>query len=91
MPDDVDARARRIATFIKPLRVKPGARIDLAKDFDPRYNAGIMRQKACFELLQAGKELLAEDKARLAAQDLSGAEELDHDYLWHGTASADTH
>ena len=72
MPDDVDARARRIAKFIKPLRVKPGARVDLAEDFDPRYKAGVTRKKEGLELLRTGKDLLAEYQARLAAQDRYG-------------------
>jgi PPK2 family polyphosphate:nucleotide phosphotransferase len=69
MPDDGDAQAKRIARFIKPLRVKPGARVDLARDFDSRYKAGVTRKKAGVELLEAGKELLAEYQARLAAED----------------------
>src|SRR5215469_4832859 len=68
MPDGVDARARRIDKFIKPLRVKPGAPVDLAKDFDPRYKAGVTRKTEGLELLQAGKEMLSEYQARLAAQ-----------------------
>jgi PPK2 family polyphosphate:nucleotide phosphotransferase len=72
MPDDVGARARRIARFIKPLRVKPGAGVDLTKDFDPRYKAGVRRKEEGLELLRTGKELLAEYQARLAAQDRYG-------------------
>src|SRR5690349_16290300 len=72
MPDEVGARTGRIARFIKPLRVKPGARVDLARDFDPRYKAGVTRKKEGIELLQAGRELLAEYQARLAAQDRYG-------------------
>jgi polyphosphate kinase 2 (PPK2 family) len=72
MPDDVDARARRIARFIKPLRVKPGSRVDLGRDFDPRYKAGVTRKKEGVELLRAVKEMLAEYQARLAAQDRCG-------------------
>jgi PPK2 family polyphosphate:nucleotide phosphotransferase len=72
MPDDLDARAKRIAKFIKPLRVKPGARVDLAKDFDPRFKAGVTRKEEGIELLRTGKELLAEYQARLAAQDRYG-------------------
>jgi PPK2 family polyphosphate:nucleotide phosphotransferase len=72
MPEDVGVSARRIARFIKPLRVKPGARVDLARDFDPRYKAGVTRKKEGVELLEAGKELLAEYQARLAAQDRYG-------------------
>ncbi len=69
MPDDVDARAKRIARFIKPMRVKPGAQVDLARDFDPRYKGGVTRKKEGVELLRAGKKLLAEYQARLAAED----------------------
>jgi len=72
MPDDVYARARRIARLIKPLRVKPGARVDLARDYDPRYKAGVTRKKEGVEILQAAKELLAEYQARLAAQERYG-------------------
>jgi PPK2 family polyphosphate:nucleotide phosphotransferase len=68
MPDDVNARVRRVAKFIKPLRVKPGARVTLPEDFDPRYKGGITGKKEALELLQTGKELLAEYQARLAAQ-----------------------
>lgn len=63
--------ARRIAKFIKPLRVKPGARVDLAEDFDPRYKAG-MRKREGVELLRTGVSLLSEYQARLAAQDTYG-------------------
>ena len=31
-----DERAARIAEFIEPLRVRPGRRVNLARDFDPR-------------------------------------------------------
>jgi hypothetical protein len=34
-----DKRAERIADLIKPLRVKPGSKVNLAKDFDPGYKA----------------------------------------------------
>ncbi|MBD0693071.1 polyphosphate kinase 2 family protein [Streptomyces sp. CBMA123] len=65
-----DKRAKRIAKFIKPLRVKPGSQVDLC-DFDPRYKAG-MKKREGIELLQTGVSLLAEYQARLAAQDTHG-------------------
>jgi hypothetical protein len=40
-----DKRAKRIAELIKPLRVKPGSKVDLAKDFDPGYKAGFLKKK----------------------------------------------
>ncbi|MEU1284215.1 polyphosphate kinase 2 family protein [Kitasatospora sp. NPDC005856] len=63
--------ARRIAKFIKPLRVKPGTRVNLAEDFDPRYKAG-MKKREGVELLRSGVALLSEYQARLAAQDTYG-------------------
>ncbi len=67
-----DHRAGRLAELIKPLRVKPGSKVDLAKDFDPRYKAGFLKKKDGVELLQAGVELLADYQQRLAAQDTYG-------------------
>jgi PPK2 family polyphosphate:nucleotide phosphotransferase len=65
-----DKRAKRIAKFIKPLRVKPGSEVDLS-DYDPRYKAGLKKRQGV-ELLQTGVALLAEYQARLAAQDTRG-------------------
>ena len=55
-----DKRARRIAEFIEPLRVKPGSKVTLAKDFDPAYKADFLNKKDGDQLLQQGVELLAE-------------------------------
>jgi PPK2 family polyphosphate:nucleotide phosphotransferase len=67
-----DDRATRIAEAIKPLRVKPGKKVQLARDFDPRYKAGFVKKKDGAEILQTGVELLAEYQSRLAAQDKYG-------------------
>jgi PPK2 family polyphosphate:nucleotide phosphotransferase len=67
-----DARARRIATAIKPLRVKPGTPVRLAKDFDPGYKADFVKKKDGAELLHTGVTLLADYQDRLAAQDTYG-------------------
>jgi PPK2 family polyphosphate:nucleotide phosphotransferase len=67
MPDD---RARRIAEAIAPLRVEPGRKVRLDKDFDSRYKASFVKKKDGAELLRTGVELLAEYQARLAAQDV---------------------
>ena len=72
MSADMDTMARRIAGFIKPLRVKPGSKVHLARDFDPRFKAGIKRKKEGVALLGAGKELLIDYQARLAAQERYG-------------------
>ncbi|MFF2409544.1 polyphosphate kinase 2 family protein [Streptomyces sp. NPDC058092] len=64
--------AKRIAAFIEPLRVEPGSRVDLAKDFDARYKARSLTKKHGVELLGATTALLADHQARLAAQDTYG-------------------
>jgi polyphosphate kinase 2 (PPK2 family) len=67
-----DDRAARIADAIKPLRVKPGSSIHLARDFDPRYKAGFVKKKDGAGMLETGVALLSEYQARLAAQDTYG-------------------
>ncbi|MGQ4418233.1 polyphosphate kinase 2 family protein [Streptomyces sp. SAS_269] len=66
-----DEPAARIAEFIEPLRVAPGTRVDLGRDFDPGYRAGL-RKRDAEELLRTGVALLAEYQQRLAAQDTYG-------------------
>lgn len=67
-----DKRAYRIAELIKPLRVKPGSEVDLARDFDPGYKADYVKKKDAAQLMQAGIALLCDYQARLAAQDTYG-------------------
>jgi len=67
-----DERAARIADAIKPLRVKPGKKVTLSRDFDPRYKAHFVKKKDGAEMLRTGVELLAEYQSRLAAQDKIG-------------------
>ena len=67
-----DERAKRIADAIEPLRVKPGMKVQLARDFDPRYKAGFASKKASLEMLRTGVSLVADYQARLAAQDTYG-------------------
>jgi PPK2 family polyphosphate:nucleotide phosphotransferase len=62
----------RLAEFVKPLRVKPGSKVNLARDFDPGYKAGVLKKKDGAELLETGIALLADYQARLAAQDTYG-------------------
>jgi PPK2 family polyphosphate:nucleotide phosphotransferase len=64
--------AKRVAEFIEPLRVQPGKRVRLEKDFDPAYKAGIANKRAGQDLLRRGIALLSEYQARLAAQDTYG-------------------
>ena len=69
---DEGKRRKRIEKFIAPLRVEPGSKVTLAKDFDPAFKAGIKKKKEGRKLLADGVELLAEFQARLAAQDTWG-------------------
>ena len=65
-------RQQRAAEFIKPFRVKPGSKVNLAEDFDPRFKAGVKKKKEGVALLKNGVDLLSEYQARLAAQDKWG-------------------
>jgi PPK2 family polyphosphate:nucleotide phosphotransferase len=67
-----DEQAKRIADRIAPLRVKPGTRVNLAKDFDPGFRAEFVKKKDSGAILQEGIRLLTEYQARLAAQDVYG-------------------
>ena len=65
-------QARRIAGFVKPLRVPPGTKVTLADDFDPGYRAEFVGKEDGVELLAEAVELLADYQARLAAQGTYG-------------------
>ena len=67
-----DERAKRIAELIKPLRVKPGSKVNLGKDYDPGYKADSLKKKDGAELLRTGIALLADYQRRLAAQNTYG-------------------
>jgi PPK2 family polyphosphate:nucleotide phosphotransferase len=68
-----DQRAKRIAELIKPLRVKPGSKVNLARDFDPGYKPDALKKKKDgAALLQTGIDMRCDDQARLAAQDSYG-------------------
>jgi PPK2 family polyphosphate:nucleotide phosphotransferase len=67
-----DERAKRIASAIKPLLVKPRSTVHLEKDFDPRYKADFVKRKDGAALLETGVTMLADYQERLAAQDTYG-------------------
>ena len=67
-----DKRAEQIAELIKPLRVRPGSKVRLPRDFDPRYKPGYVKKKDGADLLRTGIALLADYQRRLAAQDTYG-------------------
>ena len=66
-----DKTAKRIAELIKPLRVKPGAKVNLARDFDPGCKAGSVKEDSR-QLPRTGIALLADYQRRLAAWDTYG-------------------
>ncbi len=65
-------QAKRIGEATAPLRVKPGGKVDLAKDFDPGYKADFVKKSDGDELLAEGVRLLDEYQARLSAEDRNG-------------------
>ena len=67
-----DETAKRITEFIAPLRVAPGSKVRLAKDFDPGYKAEFVKKRDGRELLKRGVEIMTEYQTRLAAQDTYG-------------------
>jgi PPK2 family polyphosphate:nucleotide phosphotransferase len=67
-----DQRQERIRELIEPLRVKPGRRVRLPKDFDPAYTGSLVTKAQSAELLAEGVRLLSEYQTRLAAQDTYG-------------------
>ncbi len=69
MPDN---RAELLRKLVEPLKVEPGRRVRLPRDFDPDYHADFVKKEDAKETLQRGVDLLAEYQARLAAQDTYG-------------------
>ncbi len=61
-----------IAGLIKPLVVKPGTKVRLAKDFDPGYLGGVRKKQDSLGLLDQGIQLLADYQDRLSAQSTYG-------------------
>ena len=58
--------------LIAPMRVSPGTKVKLKRDFDPAATDDDVEKEGADELLAEGVELLAEYQARLAAQDTYG-------------------
>jgi PPK2 family polyphosphate:nucleotide phosphotransferase len=62
----------RLEAFAEQFRVPAGRRVNLAKDFDPAFKAGVADKQQGQELLELGVELLRDYQGRLAAQDRWG-------------------
>jgi PPK2 family polyphosphate:nucleotide phosphotransferase len=68
-----DRRAKKFAELIAPMRVKPGTKVKLSRDFDPGYRWELLKKKKDGEgFLRTGVEMLSEYQERLAAQDTYG-------------------
>jgi PPK2 family polyphosphate:nucleotide phosphotransferase len=65
-------QAKRIAEAIAPLRVEPGTKVELARDFDPGFKADYVKKSDGDELLAEGVQILCDYQERLAAQDTYG-------------------
>jgi PPK2 family polyphosphate:nucleotide phosphotransferase len=64
--------AQRLIDIVAPLRVEPGRKVRLDRDFDPRAKDGFLSRTDADGVLQSGIELLSDYQARLAAQDTWG-------------------
>jgi PPK2 family polyphosphate:nucleotide phosphotransferase len=64
--------ARQLTELIADMRVAPGAKVELARDFDPGFRAGWATKSDGERPLQLSVQLLAEYQDRLAAQDTHG-------------------
>src|SRR5215468_10153705 len=62
----------RLDKLIEPLLVKPGSRVTLEKDFDPRYKGDFVQKQDARDFLGTGVKLLAEYQRRLAAEATRG-------------------
>jgi PPK2 family polyphosphate:nucleotide phosphotransferase len=62
-----DHRTEQLIKLIDHLRVAPGTKVKLARDYDPAYKAGWARKRDGRDLLELGVKLLAEYQDRLAA------------------------
>lgn len=72
MADPRTRRLRELRALIEPLRVEPGRKVRLSRDFDPGYTGDFVAKKDAAKTLQRGVRLLSELQARLAAQDTYG-------------------
>ena len=65
-------REKRVAEFVEQFRVAPGAKVELARDFDPSQTQGVESKKEGKELLANGIGMLAEYQSRLYAEGTHG-------------------
>ena len=68
----VDRRRSNIKRILGPLRVDPGRRVRLPRDYDPGYTGPFQKKSEAKETLARGVEMLSEFQTRLAAQGTFG-------------------
>jgi PPK2 family polyphosphate:nucleotide phosphotransferase len=66
------ARIDRLTELVERVRVAPGSKVVLERDYDPGRTAGWLRKTHGAEYLALGKQLLADYQDRLAAQQTYG-------------------
>ena len=67
-----DRRRAGVRRIIAPMRVKPGSRVRLDRDFDPGYTGRYVKKAEARSALADGVKMLAELQTKLAAQDTYG-------------------
>ncbi len=67
-----DTRQERILRVGEPLRVRPGATVRLADDFDPDDTAEVKGKKAGKKLLKTAVKIISDYQRRLAAEERRG-------------------
>jgi PPK2 family polyphosphate:nucleotide phosphotransferase len=68
MPTIPEKRADRIEALMDVMRVQPGKKIDLRKDYDPGFNGKWMKKEEAEKILVEGIQILAEMQDKLWAQ-----------------------
>jgi PPK2 family polyphosphate:nucleotide phosphotransferase len=69
---DVNEQMRFVYDLVEPLRVKPGAAVELQRDFDPGYTDGLRSKAHARARLDEGISLLVDYQDRLSAQHTFG-------------------
>ena len=67
-----DARIGQLKELVKRLRVAPGSKVTLERDYDPSFKLGWLEKSEGADYLELTKQLLAEYQDRLAAQQTYG-------------------
>jgi PPK2 family polyphosphate:nucleotide phosphotransferase len=67
-----DTRRERILRVGEPLRVRPGATVSLADDFDPGGTVEVARKKQGKKLLKTAVKVISDYQRRLAAEERHG-------------------